>query len=461
MTPDRSGTRSRTDRQGSSRSSDDDGEAVSRHRGGSILGSFLALLLVLFSLANGAPYFLGRTGLIAPEAYERDRQAFCPSAGPPAGLVSACPALRTRLGPSGHVDRLSLERLHAISPVGLPFKAARLALLVGLPLTALVAMFLGFCRWPRWRPLLPALPLVVSLSISLAISLLQAPLIALPQVLRSLAWLPLLVVPGPAASADVLSRLALGGGTLLLLQLPLMVVEAIRGLPMVFGPPADQLAQASLALPTRLVGSFVQPNSLGVAMVALLGFCICYLPQRRLLPLLALLALPPLLLARSGTGVLGWAVVLLYGSFRGRRLSRIAKLAGMLLVAGLIAVLPRLLARLDLWESLFGRVRILFDLVTGSQPSQLLFGQGLLTSSPTDSLPALLLLQSGAIGLLGFYGLLAWAWRCDDQARPFFLAVLIGSFTLTITELFPVNLLFALCMHHSLCGVGDDPSRRG
>ena len=80
------------------------------------LGRLLALLLLVASLANGAPFLLARIGLIAPEAYQRDRQAFCPQAGPPAGLVSACSPRRVSPASSGVLERLSLERLHRSPP---------------------------------------------------------------------------------------------------------------------------------------------------------------------------------------------------------------------------------------------------------------------------------------------------------------------------------------------------------
>ena len=70
-------------------------------------------------------------------------------------------------------------------------------------------------------------------------------------------------------------------------------LEAWRGLPMPFGP-AD--ATTAFVLPSRLVGCFIHPNSLGVAVMGLLGFWISYsgLPRRPLQ--LFFLALPPVLL---------------------------------------------------------------------------------------------------------------------------------------------------------------------
>lgn len=422
--------------------------AEPRHR----LGSLLALLLLLASLANGAPFLLARIGLIAPQAYQHDRQAYCPQAGPPAGLVSACSPLKVSPAPSGSLERLSLERLHRSPPGWAWLKAARLLILLGLPLAVLLAMLLGHWPWPLWRCLLPPLPLLVSLGFSIALSLPQASLAALLPALRSQLWLPLLLLAGPASRPAVLARLAQAMAALQLLQLPLMLVEAVHGLPMSFGLPANQFAQASLGLPTRLVGSFIQPNSLGVAVVALLGFCIAWLPNRRLLPTLALLALPPLLLARSATGLLSWAVVMLVWTCHGRRLPRAARLSLLLLLAPFVAALPLILGRLDLWQSLAGRIWAVTSLLGSSHPWQWLFGQGLFSARSTDSLPALLLLQGGLLALLAFYGLLLWVWRREPQLRPFLLAVLLGGFSVPFTELFPMNALLALSLNGALCG---------
>ena len=46
--------------------------------------------LLLACLLNGTPFLMGRIGLLDPTNYKADRQRFCPSSGPPAGLVSAC-----------------------------------------------------------------------------------------------------------------------------------------------------------------------------------------------------------------------------------------------------------------------------------------------------------------------------------------------------------------------------------
>lgn len=495
------------------------------------LGTLLALLLVLTSLANGAPLLMARIGLIAPQAYWRERQAFCPAAGPPGGLVSACPARRRLPDRAGRLGALPFERLHAATMPWRPWKLSRLVLLLGLPLAALIHR--GRAGLPGWRRLAPALPLLFSSALAALISVAQPP--PAPVLLVSLLpllWLAPMLAAGPFTSPGWLAQWARAAAWLLWLQLPLLLLEAWRGLPMPFGPlPTGTGPQAAVALPTRLLGSFSQPNSLGVAALLLLGFALSYrqagqvkaseasasafrlgrapagdVPEQPAWPLashpresgaalapaseaaqpaasrpiqpgLWLAALICVLLARSATGLLGWLVLLCWciGSNRlglGQDAAslrrwvpvrrRLALTAATTVLVLLLCALPQLLGRPDLWRSPLGRWQALADGMAASGPLQWLFGQGLAANSnqllsllgpqaalhaaSSDGMPVLLLLQSGLVGVAAFYGLLLWAWRRDQTARPFLLTVGLASLTLNITELFPINLLLGLCL---------------
>ena len=101
--------------------------------------SFAALLL-LVCLLNGTPSN-GAHWLAGSHELQADRQRFCPSSGPPAGLVSACapvqpnPATELKDG----FERLNLKRLHALPSYWGLLKALRLLLLLGCPLLVLWA----------------------------------------------------------------------------------------------------------------------------------------------------------------------------------------------------------------------------------------------------------------------------------------------------------------------------------
>jgi hypothetical protein len=309
--------------------------------------------------------------------------------------------------------------------------------------------------------------------------------------LLPLVWLAPLLAAAPFATRRWLHHWARSAAWLLWLQLPLLLLEAWRGLPMPFGPspmlPSDGSAPplTAMAVPTRLVGSFIHPNSLGVAALVLLAFVLSYRRPRAGLPGLWVVSLTCLLLARSATGLLGWLALLVW--FAGRQLRPwvqglarpgrwpvtarpLALVLSMAMALLFIWAFPALLGRPDLWRSPLGRWQALLDGMAVAGPLQWMFGQGLAANSnqllsllgpqaalhpaPSDGMPVLLLLQSGLFGVVGFYGLLLWAWRRDQEGRPFLLAVLLSSLTLNITELFPINLLLGL----SLAGLLDPGS---
>jgi hypothetical protein len=137
-----------------------------------------------------------------------------------------------------------------------------------------------------------------------------------------------------------------------------------------------------------------------------------------------------------------------------------------------VAALPQLLGRSDLWLSLYGRLDSIWMVLASSTPLQLLFGQGIasnsnqilsllgptfvLHSQPTDGMPSLLLHQGGILGLFSFYWLMLWAWRHDRRSRSFLLVIIIGSLTINIIELYPINLLLGLGLGHSLFAGTDE-----
>jgi hypothetical protein len=71
------------------------------------------------------------------------------------------------------------------------------------------------------------------------------------------------------------------------------------------------------------------------------------------------------------------------------------------------------------------------------------------TLRPADSTLTSLFIQSGAIGVLLFYGLLAWAGQRDKILRPFYIVIALCSLVMIVPELFPVNYLLAFALVHS------------
>lgn len=423
--------------------------------------SLTALLLVLVTLLNGIPLLAARVGWLDPVAYQRDRQAYCLPKGPSVGLVSACPARIPDPEQPGQLKSLSYSRLHDVEASWRLLKLPRLLLLLGLPLLSLWRYGIRRWSWPPFSRLFPAMPLLASGTLSMLITLTSSSseTVLLVSVLPLL-WLPLLLVAGPFASSSRMQQWSTAAAWILVLQWPLLLLEALRGLPMPFGPVVETTVSA---FPSRLVGSFIHPNSLGVGVLGLLAFCLAYGVRSGRPQLLFLLALPPLLLGRSGTGLAGWVLLVL---FQLQRRWPHWRWPGLMVVGAMIAALPVLLQRPDLWRSPLGRLEALSTGMAAATPGEWLFGQGLHANSnhlisllgsngvlhamPSDGMPVLLLLQGGLLALCSFYGLLFWAWCHDRQARPFLLAAGLGSLTLNIVELFPLNLLLALSLHHSL-----------
>ena len=113
-------------------------------------------------------------------------------------------------------------------------------------------------------------------------------------------------------------------------------------------------------------------------------------------------------------------------------------------------------------ENFFGR-----GLAIGSNQATNLATMGMSTlQSPLDSTSAfyadstftMLLVQMGLAGVLAFYAMLAWAFRVDPAARPFYLIAAIASLTINLPETFPLNFLLGLALARSVCVAGREAS---
>jgi len=442
--------------------------------------------MVIATLANGAGFFLRRIGLIDTEAYRRDLLTFCTQPIQQFWLPASCHFRKVLSMQPLRVLTIDKSRLYEITGPELLLKLAKYGVLGGLILLSIVLILRRRVPPPHWRQLLPAAPLAISILVSLAITVHRAGVPVAFAALLSVAWVPLLALGGWLTTPPCLNRLANAMVALIVVQLPLALVEAMRGLPTSFGSFRATLHPPGAPLPSRLAQTFILPNSLGVFTVCALAFCISFSRHRRLLPWLVLAALPPILLARSAAGTITLLALMaqpaLERLLRRCPLSRhaLAWVAGMAAIAALLATaLPRLLGRPDLLRSMTGRLGQLILELDPRQPLTLLFGQGLgaagnrisellgnepllrpllggfwpdplPTIGPSDSMVVLLLVQGGILAVLAFYGLVVRAMVLDPGARPFLLSILLCSLTLNVTELFPVDLLLAVALCRSL-----------
>jgi hypothetical protein len=450
------------------------------------LAGWIGAFTVIATLANGSGFFLRRIGLLDHQAYRRDLLTFCTQPIQELWLPASCHFRKVLSLQPLRVLTLDSSRLYEIAGPELLLKLAKYGVLGGLIVLSLLLILRRQVAAPRWAALFPAVPLAISILVSLGITAHQSGIAVAFASLLSVAWVPLLALAGWLTTPTRLHRLANAIAALMLVQLPLALVEAMRGLPTSFGSLAATLHPPDAAVPSRLAQTFILPNSLGVFAVCALAFCISFSRHRRWLPWLYLATLPPILLARSAAGtitLLGLVALPTLERLRHRyplRRHLLLWAAGSAAMGGLLTLgLPRLLGRPDLLQSLTGRLgQLVLELTTG-QPFTLLFGQGLAAAGnrisellsnegllrplvgglwpaarpsigPSDSMVVLLLVQGGILAVAAFYGLLLRAMVQDRNSRPFLLSVLLCSLTLNVTELFPIDLLLALALCRSL-----------
>jgi len=470
------------------------------------LSTFVGGLMVVTSLGGGLPFLLRRIGWLDGAAYQQDLARFCQAPIQTLWLPQSCHGLRlVSLHPFQAVV-INSKRLFTLSAAEWLTKLACQGLLGAVLVLSLLLLASGRIAlppWRRWRSLAPLLlPLVLSLGLGLAISLRQGQIGPVLVSLVGLGWLPLTFVGGWLTTPPRLARMARALEWLVLLQLPLLMLEAMRGLPLRSGSVTGALTPAWPPLPTRLTGSFSQPNTLGVVAVVALAFCLAFSQARPRLPWLTLAVTVEVLLARSATGMLGLLVVLAFqgmpgGRRRGRHRARhrarrwpgladglgkaLLGAALVVLVIGLVVNLPRVLNRPDLLASPLGRLRNLERILSLNPPTGLVVGYGLASGGnlvwqlkqaspswpvalrhwlgtddgtggfiPTESLLGLLLIQGGLPALLSVLGLLGWGLRHDRRGRPLLAILTLASFTCSLGEMVPVNLMLALALHHAL-----------
>jgi hypothetical protein len=436
------------------------------------LTRLLVVSILLVVMFNGLPFWARRVGLLDRSAYAHDLALFCrppvrswwlPASCSPARIVEAGPPLRRQ--------RIQSLRLYRITPWEVGLKALRYALLPALLLTSLLLVWGGWQVMTPLPTLVPLGPVFLSTLISAAISWPIDGLVS--TVLNGVwsLWIPLAALSGWLAATRRLRILADGAAALVLLQVPFLAVEAMRGLPMSFG------ATPSPWLPTRLSGLLNQPNTLGGVLAIGVALCVAVSLRRWQRWPLLLVSLVLAILARSGTGVMGLVLVALGQLHRQlpRRWRSMAVMASLLVV---VLALPKLLGRPQLFDSPSGRLgtlqgwiqqpRILRERWLGdglASQNQRNGGSPVLLGSPggddvegnparrgpsADGLPLLLLSQGGLVALVAFYGLAFWCCWLDSGLRLVWVVLLITSLMLNITEVFPLGLWLSVLVSRAL-----------
>ncbi len=429
------------------------------------LGHLRALVgpgLLLAALLNGLGTHLKLIGVWDKAGYETYWELHCPdgvTTSAPVGVGRRCevPDLSS---PPRIPHRQGAEYALHVSPPGVWLKRAKDGF--ALVLVALCLACKPRSGWAAIRGLSPSAILLTLVAVGAALGIAaQGDGLALAVGARSFLFLAIALTSAGFIAAEGLSTVALWVAILLMAQLLFVPSQFLFGIPVNGYLPF-------LHLPRRMAGTFTFPNSLGVFAVVGFAFVSAYLPQRRRWPLLLSVCVALVWLSGSATGVvalLWWVAAAIFRSAPKRSRVRVV-LVSALVASVVLAMLPPLLGRQTIFKGVFGpggRVVSLTRVLTVMDGSRVIFGEGLGRGTNAlaslsgvrslgagDSTVTTLVRQTGLLGCAAFYLLLAWAWRRDPLARPFYEVLALVSLTLAVTELFPANVLLGLALGRSL-----------
>lgn len=431
------------------------------------LPSVLGLGLLLAALLNGIEPFLLRVGALEAGKYEAAWVPLCGPAGvsrSPLGLGARCATL-----PGGGLlpvlwpEVRAAATAHTLRSSG-PGKAMKLAK-DACSIALVVSSAWLFLRRPEGVPLRLRLPLFGLGALVLAqgaAGFSRGETVAVLSGLRSFQVLPIAILLPPVAATSLAEKLARWVGVTIVLQVPLLVVEAIRSLPV-------QKVSAFLFLPWRLSGSLVNPNALGVFAVVALAFVLSFerSPRWRALAVVG----ATLCVAAAGSGA-GWVALALVGSSRlWARRTALGRSVAVACVLGTVALLPHLTVRPDVFESLEAR-SIIVRGIAATGPTGALFGSALGSGTTTlasaepssplgprgplawagESAVAALVAQTGLLGLLLAVMALAVSFWRDPTARLVITVAAACGLVAPLLDSFPSNLLLALALARTDAG---------
>jgi hypothetical protein len=219
----------------------------------------------------------------------------------------------------------------------------------------------------------------------------------------------------------------------------------------------------------------LQPSTLGIFSAFVLVFHEVFGTDRTLRRLLAIAVPAIVFFTASGTALLLLAVAFAWMALRRRAVSRPQALGLALGAVAFFTVLPQITGRPDVFASIWGRFDAFLELMRNQPAARLLLGHGLGAGTnasanlmawsssgwrraaagprlvlPTDSTPAVMLAEMGALGLVILYGTMSVAAARDPAARPLYVYLGVASLAVSVTETFPLNIVLGLLLARTL-----------
>jgi len=421
------------------------------------LAKYLFILLIASAVLNGSAFWLKRVGVLEPQMYQEYMDFLGPNP-----FYQRSPAENEQL-------RVLSSRFYASEGSEVLLKLAKYGwflLFIAISFIVAVRHKTGLISFPPW----PLTLFLLLVAISAIYSYIQyGPLMPIAG-LRFVSFLGVTLLACWLAHRHNLSMLVNALLLFMAFQFLLAPIELSHGLHMFGAKFFGGLAG------DRIVGTMLQPSSLGITAVLCLTLYQGFSNSRRWLPYAIIITIVLVFFSASAMAILllfmFTALIAYQGvSIQYRSWIRIAAVSG---AAAIIILLPEISGRWNIMDSLWGRLLPIELYLEQNSMISLLFGQGLGVGTNTaanllmdwqanqapgyaattifiaDSTPMALIAQIGLLGVVTFYLLLAYAARKDPVAAPFYLVVTVASLTTNLTELFPINIVLGIVLAHSL-----------
>jgi hypothetical protein len=426
------------------------------------MGVWIGLAIMLVSLLNGSVYYLKKIGVLEQDSYQKYWDVRCYKAFLNQDTsIKQCNLIHPQLtlkekSEISYQTQSQVDKKHftyIYKTTSLVEKSTKIA--KDLLFFSIITFY--FFHLLKSRTTTPSIsksyyiyiPLVFIIATSTIRSILQHDYVNTLYGLRSFEFFILLLVITPFLSIKELEQISKYYILLLALQVILFIPELQYGL-----NPHEQPFIRDY-IPERLSGSFIMPNTLGVASALgfMLYYCLFYWRWSVFILCAILVAA-----ANSGTGFILLMISMLFHIAKKLRKSNIGKqyfsstiLLLFFIFTVLVFNLPALLDRPDLFRSITGRIELLMQVINQVSFQEALIGKGMgigtnAAGYTSDSTISQLLLQIGILGVLAFYFLLFMAFHKTTTFRLFLIGILLASFILNINELFPINLLLTLVL---------------